>query len=61
MIREKDKTLLNRMGRVVVNEYNRSGYPITTEVLRISDQGIEAIGEFPKEATQVTASGDATD
>ena len=61
VISEKDKSLLNRMGRVVVNEYNRSGYPISTEVLRISDQGIEAIGEFPKAGAQVTAGTDATE
>jgi hypothetical protein len=35
------------MGSVVVNEFRSSGYPITTEVLRISDDGIEAIGRFP--------------
>jgi len=45
---EKDKALLNRMGAVVQREYRESGYPVTTEVLRISDEGIEAIGEFPK-------------
>ncbi len=39
--------LLNRMGAVVVNEFRASGYPITTEVLRVSDDGIEAIGRFP--------------
>jgi hypothetical protein len=35
------------MGSVVVNEYRNSGYPITTEVLRVSDAGIEAIGRYP--------------
>ncbi len=38
---------LGQIGRVVVQEYRNSGYPITTEVLRISDEGIEAIGQFP--------------
>ncbi len=48
ILSEKDKALLNRLGAVVQREYNESGYPITTEVLRISDEGIEAIEEFPK-------------
>jgi len=39
--------LLGRIGEVVVREFQTSGYPITTEVLRISDAGIEAIGHFP--------------
>lgn len=43
----KDKDLINRIGKVVVHEFKKSGYPITTEVLQISDSGIEAIGEFP--------------
>jgi hypothetical protein len=42
-----DSPLLGQMGSVVVNEFRASGYPITTEVLRISDDGIEAIGHFP--------------
>jgi hypothetical protein len=39
--------LLNQMGSVVAEEFRNSGYPITTEVLRVSDDGIEAIGHFP--------------
>ena len=45
---EKDKALLDKMGAVVLREYRQSGYPITTEVLRVSDDGIEAIGKFPE-------------
>lgn len=41
--------LLNNMGPVVVKEFLNSGYAITTEVLRISDDGIDAIGHFPTE------------
>jgi hypothetical protein len=41
-----ESPLLGSMGSVVVNEFRNSGYPITTEVLRISDDGIEAIGRF---------------
>lgn len=40
-------SLLDNLGSVVVNEFKNSGYPITTEVLRVSDDGIEAIGRFP--------------
>lgn len=42
-----DSPLLGQLGSVVVNEFRKSGYPITTEVLRVSDEGIEAIGRFP--------------
>lgn len=45
---ESDSDLLNRMGAIVQEEYRNSGYPITTEVLRISDDGIESIGAFPE-------------
>jgi hypothetical protein len=48
ILSEKDKALLNRMGAVVQREYRKSGYPITTEVLRVSDEGIRAIGSFPE-------------
>lgn len=48
VISEKDKALLDRMGVVVQKEFRGSGYPITTEVLRISDEGIEAIGSYPE-------------
>lgn len=39
--------ILQKLGSVVVNEFRNSGYPITTEVLRITDEGIEAIGKYP--------------
>jgi len=39
--------LLNRIGSVVVREFRESGYPITTEVIRVSDEGLEGIGKFP--------------
>lgn len=45
---EKDKALLNRMGGVVQKEYRSSGYPITTEIFKISDNGIETIGKYPE-------------
>lgn len=36
-----------RVGGVVVSEFNEAPFPISTEVFSISDEGIEAIGEFP--------------
>ncbi|WP_316845806.1 hypothetical protein [Pedobacter psychrodurus] len=38
-----------RIGKVVVDEYKQSGYPITTEVLKFTDEGVEAIGRYPVE------------
>lgn len=40
------KEFLGRLGRVVIDEYNNSGYPITKDVLEISDNGIKAILTF---------------
>lgn len=39
-------SLAPRLGSVVVREYTRSPYPLTTEILRISDDGIAAVGAF---------------
>jgi len=33
----------------VVKEYKESGYPITTEILKFTDQGVEAVGKYPME------------
>jgi hypothetical protein len=46
-LRPSDTGLLGRLGGVVVREYTGSGYPLTNEVLLVSDEGIRAIGEFP--------------
>jgi hypothetical protein len=48
VIAEKDRGLLDYMGRVIQKEFRTSSYPISTEVLRISERGIEAIGAFPE-------------
>jgi hypothetical protein len=48
VLNEEDRELLDRLGAVVQREFRESGYPITTEVLRLSDDGIEAIGAFPE-------------
>lgn len=47
VLAEKDRDLLGKMGVVVQREFSGSGYPITKEVLHLSDEGIEAIGTFP--------------
>ena len=41
--------LLARLGPTVVDEYQESGYPVTTEVWRFSNEGIQAIGRYPVE------------
>ncbi len=45
---ERDQALLRSIGAVVQTEYRAASYPVTTEVLRIADDGIEAIGAFPE-------------
>lgn len=45
---EKDLDFFSkRIGQVVVDEYKQSGYPITTEILKFTDKGIEAVGRYP--------------
>ena len=44
--------LIRRLGGLVATEYERSGYPLTTEVLRVSDEGIEAVGRFETKGDQ---------
>jgi hypothetical protein len=38
---------IERVGPVVVDEFTRSPYPVTTEVLEISDDAITAVADFP--------------
>lgn len=38
--------LTNRMGSVVLREYERAPYPLTTEVFETADDGIGAVGFF---------------
>jgi hypothetical protein len=37
----------NKVGAVVVEEFKNSGYPITTEILKFTDNGVEAVGKYP--------------
>ena len=47
---EKDFEFFSgRIGQVVVDEYKQSGYPITTEILKFTDKGVEAVGKYPVE------------
>jgi hypothetical protein len=44
----KDEDFAARVGGVVVREYGNAEYPVSTEVFRIDDDGVRAIGEFPR-------------
>lgn len=46
ILSEKNINLVGKLGGIVLKEYSCSGYPLTTEVLKISDQGIVSIGKF---------------
>ncbi|RKR05445.1 hypothetical protein C8C83_4793 [Flavobacterium sp. 90] len=35
-----------RLGPIVVEEYENSGYPITTEILKFSESGVKSIGKY---------------
>jgi hypothetical protein len=43
---EDSEFFIERVGGVVLQEYNESGYPITTEILKCTDDGIVAIGKY---------------
>jgi hypothetical protein len=42
------KDFVQRVGAVVVREYSKASYPISTEVYEISDESIRAVGEFSR-------------
>jgi len=47
MFNEQDKDeLINALGETVLKEYRNSGYEISTEILKISNAGIEPIGKY---------------
>jgi hypothetical protein len=47
---EKDFEFFStRIGKIVVDEYKQSGYPITTELLKFTNNGVEAVGKYPVE------------
>ena len=44
---EKDFNFFSKkLGATVVDEYEKSGHPITTEILKFSDKGVEAVGRY---------------
>jgi hypothetical protein len=48
VLAERDTDLLARMGGVVRDDHRECAYPLSTEVLRVSDAGVETIGSFPE-------------
>ncbi|ANQ48571.1 hypothetical protein MY04_1194 [Flammeovirga sp. MY04] len=47
VFKESDKDyLLNRLGEVVKKEYEKSGYPLTKEVFKITYSDIKTIGSY---------------
>jgi hypothetical protein len=43
----EDRDFLGRLGHTVIKQYRQSGYPITKDVLEVSDSGVAAIGTYP--------------
>ena len=35
-----------KLGTTVIDEYEKSGHPVTTEILKFSDKGVEAVGTY---------------
>jgi hypothetical protein len=48
VVRDDDRDFLGSLGGVIIDEYRKSGYPITKDVLQVSDHGVAAIGTFPE-------------
>ena len=49
IVPDADADLLGQLGPTVVREFKASGHPISTEVLHITDEGIEAIGAYERD------------
>lgn len=43
------EAMIQRVGGVVVKEFKTAAYPLSTEVFKIDDEGISAVGAFPVE------------
>ena len=43
---QRDQALIEKIGSVVLREFQESAYPITAEILAVDDAGIKAIGKF---------------
>lgn len=46
LIPESAEEILGGVGKVVVSEYAKRGYPLSTEVFRVDDAGAKAVGSF---------------
>lgn len=47
---EKDFDFFSRrLGKVVVEEFTNSGYPVSTEILKFTSEGVETVGKYPVE------------
>ena len=50
LFREEDlQGLVPLLAAIVTQEYETSGYPLTPEVLRVSDEGVLALGSYEQE------------
>lgn len=38
-----------KLGKTVIDEYKKSGYPITTEILKFTEKGVQVVGKYPIE------------
>lgn len=36
----------HKLGKTVIDEYTKSGYPITTEILKFTDEGVKVMGNY---------------
>ncbi len=54
-VAQKDMNFLARLGQTVLREYRESGYPVTRDVLEVSDEGLATIGTFGKDPDSETA------
>jgi hypothetical protein len=48
VVSEESLDFFSCLGSIVIDEYRKSGYPITIDVLQVSDDGIAAIGTYSK-------------
>jgi hypothetical protein len=46
LIPDSARALFPRIAQIVIEQYTRHGYPISTEVFQIDSEKVEAIGEF---------------
>lgn len=58
LLNQKDRDLLGRLGPVVIKEYEKGGYPLSTEVFELTDQGVRAMGAFQKSQQPEEPRGD---